>query len=182
MMRIRLALDEGAERALQGFSDAWGWDADANVAEAEARLVLAAWRSTREPAAIRYLDEPALGLRLLEVTGEGAEDVASWIRLLVPCRAREDLPTEIARLSDPPSFVDLMHLAAALGDPDELDPELFLVVGNGFVHFDPRVREAAILATCYLPWPQFRRALERLSESDPDLEVRAKAAERLVAS
>lgn len=94
-----------------------------------------------------YPDEPALGLRLLEVTGKGPRmwrpGSACWSRA-VPART---CSTEIARLSDPPSFVHLMHLAAALGDPDELDPAIFLVVGNGFVHFDRRAREAAILAT-----------------------------------
>ena len=181
MTGIRLAVDEGADGALRDFADDWGWETDESASDAADPMLLSAWRSTREPAVIWYRAEPALGLRVLVVAGEGAEGVASWVRLLVPSRARGDLSGLIGQLADPPSWVNLMHLAAALGDPEELDPELFLVVANGLVHFDARVREAAVLATGYLPWPQFRSALERLAEADPDTQVRACAAERLSA-
>jgi hypothetical protein len=181
MTRIRLVMDAGADEALPGFADAWGWQSDECESDVGDPMLLGAWRSTREPAAIRYRIDPRLNLRVLEVTGEGAEDVASWVRLLVPSRAREDLSGLITQLADPPSWVELMHLAAALGNPDKLDPELFLILANGLIHFDARVRQAAVLATAYLPWPRFRTALKRLAETDPDPDVRARAAERLTA-
>lgn len=181
MTGIRLIIEDGADEALRGFADAWGWEADESRSDPADPMVLGAWRSTREPAAIRYRVDPRLDFHVLEVTGEGAEDVSSWVRLLVPSRAREDLAGLITLLADPPSWVELMHLAAALGDPDELDPELFLTLANGLIHFDARVRQAAVLATAYLPWPRFRTALERLAETDPDPDVRARAAERLAA-
>lgn len=132
------------------------------------------WTSARSPAAIRYVDDPILGLRFLEISGDGTEDVASWVAMLLPVRDRNVLDSMVRSVDAPPSWIALMSLAGILGSLD-FDPERFLILGNGLVHFDASVRLAALRAVDYLDWPEFDKPLQRIAESDPDREVRTEA-------
>jgi len=176
---VRLVLAEDAsESDLDAFGQAWGWVPLPSSRPTAQDVTTREWTSSRSPASIRYVDDPILGLRFLEVSGDGTEDVALWVAMLFPVKDREELDRMVRSVGDPESWSSLMSLAAIQGSLD-FDPERFLILGNGLAHFDARVRLATLHGVAYLDWPAFDTPLQRITESDPDREVRAAAANLL---
>jgi hypothetical protein len=67
-------------------------------------------------------------------------------------------------------------IRAGLGAPDQYDEEFFSRIRDAFSSPEKWVREAAVWATAYSPWPQYRPLLEAIARSDPEEKLRADAA------
>ncbi len=175
MTSIRVALKGRVPEAqIDAFAAAWDWSPLPNLGKMAEEGFEKAWISTRSAARIWYRDDAVLGHQCLLIEGQEAQDVASWVSLLLPVLTREDLRQAVSEARDPAAWVLLMKLAAAVAQ-SEYDPEIFLILGAGFVYFEPQVRRAAVLAAAYLSWRELEPPLERLAGEDPDGDVRAEA-------
>ena len=181
MKGVRLVLSEHLPvNELDSFAKAWGWVPQGLPQSLPNGGITVKWKSLRSSVTIRYVDDQELDLRFLEITGEGTEDVTSWVILLLPVRSQDDMDAMVRSVTDPASWIELMSLAGIMGSL-AFDPERFLILGNGLAHFDPQVRLAALRAVAYLDWPSFDEALREIAESDPDDAVRSTAAWLLLA-
>jgi len=59
-------------------------------------------------------------------------------------------------------------IRVGLGAPDEYDEEFFELIRDAFTSKEKYVREAAIWATAYSPWPHYRPLLEAAAQHDPE--------------
>lgn len=62
-------------------------------------------------------------------------------------------------------------IRAGLGAPKAFDERFFAVIAAGLRHPDARVRESAVWAVCYAPYPEYRAALEAVRDTDPEPDV-----------
>jgi hypothetical protein len=67
-------------------------------------------------------------------------------------------------------------IRAGLGAPDHYDEDFFTRIRDAFGSPEKWVREAAVWATSYSPWPQYRPLLEAVKQSDPEEKLRSDAA------
>jgi len=66
-------------------------------------------------------------------------------------------------------------LRLGVGAPEEFDSAFFSRIKEGLSDPDERVRNVAIWACTYSPWPQYRAPLEQIANSDPVEELRERA-------
>ncbi|ELP67890.1 hypothetical protein ACKI1I_08980 [Streptomyces turgidiscabies] len=67
-------------------------------------------------------------------------------------------------------------IRAGLGAPDRYDEDFFTRIRDAFASPDKWVREAAVWATAYSPWPQYRPLLEVTKQNDSEEKLRGDAA------
>jgi hypothetical protein len=92
---------------------------------------------------------------------------------LMPVRPRALLTSHDGTRDPLPRARTLIQLG--LGAPAEYDDEFFVRIRDGFASPEQWVREAAIWATAYSPWPQYRPLLEAAAQSDPAPKLRTDA-------
>jgi len=63
-------------------------------------------------------------------------------------------------------------IRVAIGAPRVFDRRLFDIIQNSLHDENPDIREAALWATSYPAWPQFRKLLENVAVHDPDHRIR----------
>ncbi|MFF3358136.1 HEAT repeat domain-containing protein [Streptomyces sp. NPDC002917] len=66
-------------------------------------------------------------------------------------------------------------IRVGLGAPDQFDEDSFTRIQEAFGSPEAWVREAAVWATAYSPWPEYRPLLEATAQSDPDEKLRSDA-------
>jgi hypothetical protein len=66
-------------------------------------------------------------------------------------------------------------IRVGLGAPDDFDEDFFNCIREAFGSPETWVREAAVWATAYSPWPQYRPLLEATAHSDPEEKLRSDA-------
>jgi hypothetical protein len=66
-------------------------------------------------------------------------------------------------------------IQAGLGAPDSYDEDFFTKIREAFSSPEKWVREAAVWATSYSPWPQYRPLLETVARDDPEEKLRSDA-------
>lgn len=111
------------------------------------------------------------------VTGEDAETVRATAEIVeagLDTWRPEELLTSVDRASDPEGRATAV-IRAGLGAPGEFDVRFFKRICAAMHHPDPRVRESALWATSYEPWPAYRPALEEVLEQDPEEDLREMA-------
>lgn len=64
---------------------------------------------------------------------------------------------------------------AGLGCPEEFDERFFSRLHGALRHSDPRVRERALWAVSYVPWPNYRPQLSFIRENDAMEDLRGTA-------
>lgn len=63
-------------------------------------------------------------------------------------------------------------IRAGMGAPEHFDEDFFNCIQEPFGSPEIWVREAAVRATAYSPWPQYRPLLENMAQSDPEEKLR----------
>ncbi len=113
----------------------------------------------------------------ISVTSGSHEEMESFTALLereLNPLTREELLAPIASISDPCERMRAV-MRLILSASEEFDREIYDRVAETARDPDPRVRDAAVLATGYVAWPQLRVLLRQLAEHDPHPEVRRDA-------
>lgn len=124
---------------------------------------------------LHYLEDDLSGSAYLVVSGdskEAAEATAGIAERQLPAfLSYQELLDSISKARSEPEKCRAL-VRAALGAPKEFDKRLFEIVRTSLSDKSPAVREGAIWATSYAPWPQFRDLLEDVVAHDRNQQVR----------
>ena len=128
-------------------------------------------------SSLTYLEDPVSHNAYVVLVSEDQEAYDRLLELidndLMPV-SRKALLISYDEAGDPlPRARTLIQLG--LGAPAEYDEEFFVRIRDGFTSPDQWIREAAIWATTYSPWPQYRPLLEAAAQDDPEEKLRADA-------
>jgi hypothetical protein len=168
--RVVLKSSHG-EREVERFADELGWprlleqeeDAEQNLSRE------VAWAAG--PAlSLHFVQDPVSRHGYVVVWGRDKGAVDGLAELAAHRLNTWTLPELLA---GPERAVDDRERAVALiragvGAPDEFDQRFFDVIAKGIGDPSSMAREAAIVATAYSSYPQYRPVLKRAAESDPD--------------
>jgi hypothetical protein len=125
-------------------------------------------------SAIHIVDDFVAGFCYLAVQGRLAEPTARLLPKKVPMYSDDELLAWVEGADTPESLGDgIRRLGVAA--PSAHDPRIFAAFERAFTHSDARARVAAVQASAYPSWPEFKPVLERLVRDDPDATVRAEA-------
>ncbi|WP_328367603.1 HEAT repeat domain-containing protein [Streptomyces sp. NBC_00445] len=133
------------------------------------------WRTEDQSVEIHYVEDGMVGLSYLTLYGDDVsavrEQIISQCALWSPAEA---LAAERAA-TDRDDRLRAIY-AAALSESGASDPELVEAFRRiARTDEDPGIRQAVVVATGYLPWPELIELLEELRENDPADHVRHNA-------
>jgi hypothetical protein len=86
----------------------------------------------------------------------------------------DELLAEVDAASGPEGLATAV-VRAGLGCPEEFDERFFSRLHGALRHLDPRVRERALWAVSYVPWPSYRPQLSFIRENDAEVDLRGTA-------
>jgi hypothetical protein len=167
-----------AESEVQAFADELGWprmgEQDEDLAIGQSREVM--W-GAGTALSLHYVEDPVS--RNGYAMAWGVKESAV-IALAGMAAARLDVwsPAELfaaVDAADTPEGRTAAVLRLGLGAPDAFDRGFFDRITTAMADPDTGVREAAIHATVFSPYPQYRDALRRTAAGDPDPDRRVNA-------
>jgi hypothetical protein len=130
---------------------------------------------------LSYIEDAVSHNCYITVAGESEEQVADISRELGESLDAWDarrLFLSIEEETDPQQKARAV-IRAGLGAPDEFDESFFCRIRDAFTDPEPWVREAAVWATVYSPWPQYRPLLASAAQDDPEEKIRDDAGDLL---
>jgi hypothetical protein len=176
----RLVLpDDATEEDVHNFAMSLGWplqnEIPANTEEGTSRELV--WHDDPSISMHFYEDEIS-GFDFIIIIGEDPDAVHTTQESveghLHTWRPSELLESFAGKHSD--DELAQVTIRAGLGAPKEFDQAFFEAIRNSARNSHDRVREAAVWAMSYRPWPAYRSVLEERASTDPDLELRKLAA------
>lgn len=126
---------------------------------------------------LRYTEDEMTGNCFVVVEATHREEVQRIGELVL----NELLPWEMAELiyavDTAPDEIELGLSVIRLGiaAPPRKDEEIFRRVRSALIHDDVRVRDMAIVATTYSPWPDYVPILRGIEQSDPEPKLRQRS-------
>ncbi|MEU4194465.1 hypothetical protein AB0E69_21385 [Kribbella sp. NPDC026611] len=159
----RMVLRVG-EAEVQAFADQLGWPRVDEAVEEIGGLVSreVTW-AAGTGLSLQYIEDPASLLRYLVVWGPAEDEVAA-LALMVERGVPVWSLDELLAAADGPEAV----IRAGVGAPDSYDQRFFEYVVAAMTDPDTAVREAALYATAYSSYPQYREKLADVAQNDPD--------------
>jgi hypothetical protein len=161
--------------AVEELASEEGWQRVEEVTEAGARQVL--W-AVGPGSSLTYVEDPVSHNAYAVLVSEDREEferVLDVIREELMPMERRALLTSIDEAREPLARARAV-IRAGLGAPVQYDEEFFTRIREAFGSSETWVREAAVWATAYSPWPQYRPLLAAVAESDPEEKLRSDAA------
>ncbi len=133
------------------------------------------WLTASGEVAIHYVEDSMLGARYLHVDGENRDQTTALIRSRIATYDLDEIRQQLKTASDTNLAIRATYHLAAIA-PEQFDPEFFGYFSLMLAHPDSEVRRAAVFATAYAPWVEFRPYLERMAADDAVEDVRDFAA------
>ncbi|PUB29997.1 hypothetical protein C8K30_102375 [Promicromonospora sp. AC04] len=131
------------------------WDLDWDVVDfrrEEAGAFVDIWITYDKRAEIHHVDDEPIGMRYLTVRGEGRDEVTQQIQEKCDLWSHEEARRGLKEAADRSQKLVALY-AAALTAPGTQDDDFVGELRMAAMDEDPRVRQAVIIATGYLPWP-----------------------------
>lgn len=134
------------------------------------------WTTDDRQNFIHYVEDDWLGSRYFAFQGVSTDNLALSLynNSRIKLYSLQDVLTFVERAEDPK---EQSKIAAMLGilAPDKFDAISFNAFSQLLSSSSPGVRQMAILAAAYRGWPEFKRLLQHIKESDPEDFVRWRA-------
>jgi len=132
------------------------------------------WITSDEETGIHYIEDYVVGFPYLVIDGKDLEETVYSIQSSFDVYSTEEILQWVETAANPEEQAKaVFHLGVVA--PQEFDSRFFDVFQRVFLNPNPEVRMAAIKASAYMGWREFREILEHLKSTDPDEKVRAKA-------
>jgi hypothetical protein len=129
------------------------------------------WITPDEQTGIHYIEDFYISVRYLLLRGNDIEKIAEKIQASLDTYSLEELHQKVGEVKDKNECIAvILRLGAAT--TQNYDPRIFQDFKTLMSHPHPDVREAAMFATTYAGWREFREALQHLKEHDPEPTVR----------
>ncbi|MEU6253124.1 HEAT repeat domain-containing protein [Streptomyces sp. NPDC047043] len=163
------------DEAVEELAEEQGWQRVEEVTEDGARQIL--W-AVGPGTSLTYAEDPVSHNAYAVLVSEDKETFEETLDVvldeLMPWQPRA-LLSSIEQAEDALARARAV-IRAGLGAPDRYDEHFFTRIREAFESSDRWVREAAVWATAYSPWPQYRPLLEATVRNDPEEKLRADAA------
>lgn len=136
--------------------------------------------ATRDRQSLLYLVEDGrLGVLYVAGTGPTIDGALDEVRAQLAHHDERDIETLTSDPSDEARYARGLALTV-LTAAEPPSAEQLQVLERGLTTPVAAIRQAALVAVTYAPWPQLERAVQQLANGDPDLVVRANAERLLV--
>jgi hypothetical protein len=134
------------------------------------------WRTDDGSVEIHYVEDGMVGLSYLTLYGDDVTAVSEQLRARCGLWTPDAALAALRSATDRSDRLRALYAAAlaATGEPDRSLVEAFLGVARR--DEDPGLRQAVVVATGYLPWPELVDLVRELSQNDPVDHVRHNAA------
>lgn len=133
------------------------------------------WRVEDESVEIHYVEDGMVGLSYVTLYGNDVGPVREQVSAKCELWSSKDALEALRTAMDRNDRLRALYAAAlsASGAPNPLLIDAFSSVAQH--DEDPGMRQAVVLATGYLPWPELVELVRKLSENDPVDHVRHNA-------
>lgn len=176
----RLVLRDGAgEVEAEGFAGELAWprleEYPAVPEELQPREVT--W-GIGPNAVMHYIEDVISGYCWVTFSGFNPEtllDIREAAILALPVRTEDEIISGYDRATTPDALVSATYLAG-IAAPESFEERFFQRVERSLASGATQVRQAALWATTYSAWPEFRPALALIAHHDPDPARRQDAA------
>ncbi len=128
-----------------------------------------------QTSALTYVEDRALGLRYIALTGPASAAIEDVLRRNVPLITPELVHPLFQHAQSREEWITAITHGAAVSNSD-FDLAMFAAFEKVLRHPEIDVRKAAVFATSYPGWKEFQPLLQELSETDPSPDVRYMAA------
>lgn len=128
------------------------------------------WLTEDESTSIHYIEDPLIDIRYLFIHGSKQVEVINAISSYLDLFQRGEIFEMIHKAASTEEYIQAIYHLGVTANHD-YDKEIFELFKAVFAHSEPKVRNAAILATSYVGWKEFEEPLKNLSDSDPEKEV-----------
>jgi len=152
-----------------------GWQFQELILPTETQPFEKIWVTADGEIQIHYIEDYLLGVRYLLVNGENRDTIISLIQTRIATFDRASIQLQLETATDANLAIRATYHLAVIA-PEMFDPELFAYFKAMLLHPNNEVRRAAIFATAYAPWTEFRPYLERMKADDAAEDVREYAA------
>lgn len=127
---------------------------------------------------LRYTEDEMTQNCYLVAVAATRDDAQSIGNLILDELFPWELPELILAVDIAPNNLEFGFSVIRLGiaAPPRKDEEIFRRIQSALVHEDFQVRDMAIVATTYSPWPDYIPTLRSISENDPEPELRHRSA------
>ena len=133
--------------------------------------------ASADRSGLLYLIEDArLGLRYVQAVGGSQAQTLSFICDHLAVCTRESIALQLASPDDLGAHARALY-GLALTTLPQTEDEDAKTIESALSHASPLIRRAALIAVSYAPLPALRAPLARVAMSDPDVAIRAAAAE-----
>jgi hypothetical protein len=129
------------------------------------------WLTPDEKTAIHYIEDDLIDIPYLLIEGENQEKLVSEIEFSIGTYNLPELHEMLQKATNRDEYIrSIYRIGAAINQ--EYNPELFKDFQTLMYHPEVDVRKAAIFATTYVGWVEFKEPLQQLRTSDPEPSVR----------
>lgn len=175
MKFLRIILkDEVAEDEINIVAQRNGWVLHKVILSTDISPYEKIWVFSAERISIHYIEDFLINIRYLTLKGENLSIVKSQVCSSLDIYKREEIFSMMEKAAERSQFIHAIYNIGALAT-QEFDPDIFDLFKDALANRDPEVRRAAIFATGYPAWPEFRELIEYIQFQDPEPTVRAYA-------
>ncbi|WP_253777535.1 HEAT repeat domain-containing protein [Goodfellowiella coeruleoviolacea] len=133
------------------------------------------WLAENGSVEIRYVEDGVVGLSYVTLHGDEVRPVRQQVESMCELWSSGEALAELRTATDRNDRLRALYAAAlsASGAPDPSLVDAFRTIARH--DGDPGVRQAVVVATGYLPWPELVELVRELGEHDPVDHVRHNA-------
>lgn len=153
------------------------WDLDWNAVEVGNRTSdtpVDVWATRDERTEIRLVEDRPIGMRYFLVRGPEREAVSTSIRNACPTWTPSDAVDFARRSADVDDILVGVYAVALSAESEDRAPAIEQLRALA-AHPDAAVRQAVVIATGYVGWPELVAVVEEIHRDDPVDHVRTNA-------
>jgi hypothetical protein len=158
-----------------GFARELGWRNTRVIHGTRTKPEETVYATTYPNTTVHRIEDPRIDVEYLAIAGDHMELVRDQLVAIREFLSLEEVLAGARRAKSPDHRIEAIYCLALLA-PDAFDASIFDVFSTYWRDDDARARDATVVATAYVGWPEFAEPLERLRGSDPDAKVRKHAA------
>ncbi|MDQ0759473.1 HEAT repeat domain-containing protein [Streptomyces canus] len=156
----------------------FAWDLDWNAVDAgdlAADVVVDVWTTVDGRTEIRSVEDRPIALFYFTVHGDNRDRVIGEIEEACPVWHFEDAVAAMGRASSRDEKLVAVYAAALSATSDDRQEEISLLRSLA-QDSDPALRQAVLVATGYLGWPELISLVEEIGQNDPEEFIRHNSA------
>ena len=133
------------------------------------------WFTPDKQTSIHYIEDDIIGINYLVVDGNNQTKIISEILNSLDTFEKYEILDFLQKeinSEEEDEYINAVYHLGIIATPDKYEQELFELFEKVFSHPNTEVRHAAIMATHYAGWFELKVPLEKIKNTDPDVNIR----------